>query len=622
MTRREFLTGAVTLSASLAVGRVARAATPSTAIRIESPMSPPQWALLQRQLLRSVSEACAAFYARYFDSRGHFQCVERWGADDGPDDAIENCNNWPLVHALGGADQVMSLYTRAWEGHLQQYTAARTVQTAIARRGMYYRDFPVMNDWQHTSEFLSVFNLMGLSDARDQRFRERLRRYASFYIGEDREAANYDAQRRLIKSLINGSRGPLLRAATAEDWAGDPFDPSGFFMEHGERSFDEVLAHFAEYGEVVGDNPLNLQSVSLVLNAYMLAGERKYRDWIETYLDAWIQRARQNGGVLPSHVDLQGRVGGESGAWYGSVYGWGFSPVVPQTGKREDRNRVPRAVVAFMNAYMMSGDDRYLQLWRTQNEVINSQARTVDGVLQAPTMYGRRPDGSIGWYSYRPGPYRANGLEIWYLSMRDDDFRRADTDHPWVRYLRGTNPQYPVNSLQDALEAVRARMSYLQNQDRTTPRTRLSDALLNYNPAVVTPLVHQMCGGIHIARPPWSASSPNQGGAPLFARLRYFDPDGRRAGLPPDTAALVSQLTDTSTTVTVVNLDPVRPRRIAVQAGAYGEHEFTGVELAGAALPLAGRHVTIELAPGAGSLLTFTMRRHVNAPTLNAPWTG
>jgi hypothetical protein len=622
MKRREFLKGAVALAAAPAAACAARGAGQSTAVRIESPMSPPEWALLQRQLLHRESEACAAFYQRYFDARGRFQCVERWGADDGPDDAIENCNGWPLLHALGGADQVMSLYTRAWEGHLEQYTAARTVQTEIARGGMYYREFPVMNDWQHISEFLSVFNVMGLSDARNRQFRERLRRYASFYIGEDREADNYDARRRLIKSLINGSRGPLLRKATAMDWAGDPFDPSGFSMAHGERSFEEVLAHFAEYGDVVGDNPLNLQSTSLVLNAYMLTGERKYRDWIESYLDGWMQRARQNGGVLPSHVDLEGRIGGAAGAWYGSVYGWGFSPIVPQTGKREDRNRVPRAVVAFMNAYLMSGDDRYLQVWRTQNEVINSQARTIDGVREAPTMYGRRPDGSIGWYSYKPGPYRANGLEIWYLSMRDDDFRSADTDHPWIRYLRGTNPQYPVRSLQDALEAVRARLSYLQDQDRTTPQTRLSDALLDYNPAVVTPLIHLMCGGIHVARPPWSATSPNQGGAPLYARLRYFDPAGRRAGIPPDTAALVSQLTDTSTTVTLVNLDPVRPRRVTVQAGAYGEHEFTGVDSAGTALRLAGRRVTIDLAPGAGGPLTLSMRRHVNAPTLNAPWDG
>ncbi len=343
---------------------------------------------------------------------------------------------------------MLTLYKQAWEGHLKQYTEARTTQAEIAREGMYYLEFPGMNDWQHISEFLSVFNVMGLSDARDEKFRARARRYASFYLGESARPGNFDHQRKLIRSLINGSRGPLLRRATALDWAGDPFDPSRFFMEHGERNFDEVLAHFREYGDVVGDSPLNLQSVSLMLNAYMLDGESKYRDWIESYLDAWMQRARRNGGILPSHVDLNGRIGGLSGAWYSGIYGWGFSPVVPQTGLREDRNRVPRAIVAFMNAYLMSGDDRYLQIWRTQNNTINNHARMIDGVLHAPTMYGRRPDDSIGWYGYKPGLNRSNGLEIWYLSMRDADLDHADADHPWIIFCRVEMPSIRSRPLQ------------------------------------------------------------------------------------------------------------------------------------------------------------------------------
>src|SRR6476469_7742789 len=50
---------------------------------LDTPMSPPTWALLQRQLLRSNTEACREFYRRYFDDRGWLLCVERWGGDDG-----------------------------------------------------------------------------------------------------------------------------------------------------------------------------------------------------------------------------------------------------------------------------------------------------------------------------------------------------------------------------------------------------------------------------------------------------------------------------------------------------------------------------------------------------------
>src|SRR5438132_9045040 len=70
-------------------------------VRVTTPAPPPEWALLERELLRANAAACEAFFARYFDDRGYLECVERWGGDDGPDDAIENCDDWPHLHALG-----------------------------------------------------------------------------------------------------------------------------------------------------------------------------------------------------------------------------------------------------------------------------------------------------------------------------------------------------------------------------------------------------------------------------------------------------------------------------------------------------------------------------------------
>ena len=171
--------------------------------------------------------------------------------------------------------------------------------------------------------------------------------------------------------MFNGSAGPLLRPTTALDWAGDPFDASRFKLEHGERNFEEFLAHFQEYTDTVCDSPLNLQSTTLALNAYLLTGEKRWRDWLLSYVDAWVERAAANDDILPSKVGLDGRIGGTSGKWYEGVYGWAFSPVVPQTGKREDRNRVPRSIVAFMNAALLTGDDRYMDVWRRQNAAIN-----------------------------------------------------------------------------------------------------------------------------------------------------------------------------------------------------------------------------------------------------------
>src|SRR5262245_63462016 len=136
-------------------------------LRVTTPMSPPTWALLEREVLNASSEACAQFYARYFDERGWLLCVERWGGDDGPDDAIENCNDWPILHALGGSDTVRKLYLKAWEGHLRQYTAAKTVEVPLAKDGMYYREFPTQFDWLHHAEGLTVFQMQGLSHPSD-----------------------------------------------------------------------------------------------------------------------------------------------------------------------------------------------------------------------------------------------------------------------------------------------------------------------------------------------------------------------------------------------------------------------------------------------------------------------
>ena len=115
-------------------------------LRVATPAEPPAWAVLERELIRANARACEAFFTRYFDDRGFLECVERWGGDDGPDDAIENLTDWPILHALGAPDAILRLYEKAWEGHLRQYTLARTRDVEFARDGMYYKEFPVMFD--------------------------------------------------------------------------------------------------------------------------------------------------------------------------------------------------------------------------------------------------------------------------------------------------------------------------------------------------------------------------------------------------------------------------------------------------------------------------------------------
>ena len=136
----------------------------------------------------------------------------------------------------------------------------------------------------------------------------------------------------------------------------------------------------------------------------------------------------------------------------------------------------------------------------------------------------------------------------------------------------------------------------------------------------------------------------------LHARLRYFDPERRRAGIPEDVASLVEQMDADSLTISLVNLNPVHERTAIVQAGAYGEHQVESVEVHdetatglqgsngnghaaqrstangvrgdghGVTTQVGHRHFTVRIAPGSGTQLKLRLRRYVNRPTLAFPW--
>jgi len=199
---------------------VAAAQAAEVALVIKTPMTPPEWALLQRELLRYNSEACWLFAERYLDERGYLLHTPRWGTLDGPDHAIETFWNWTLLHALGGSDVALRLYKKAQQGHWKQYGELRTKLTPLAAHGAYYKEFITQSDWFHTGEGMRAFMLLGLSDPNDEQYRMRMKRFAGLYMNEDPEAPNYDPVHRVIRSLWNGSKGPMLRKATVCDWGG------------------------------------------------------------------------------------------------------------------------------------------------------------------------------------------------------------------------------------------------------------------------------------------------------------------------------------------------------------------------------------------------------------------
>jgi hypothetical protein len=163
-----------------------------TSGELDTPAKPPAWALLERELLARQTDACVEFFSHYFDaSTGYLQAIPRWGGEstrtqltctrgpevptnltgamvcagnDGPDAAAENGLNWTVLYALGAPEIILQLWKKGYEGHIKQYTEAKTIDVPMAREGMYYREFSVMFDWFHHTESLSAFTLSGLGE--------------------------------------------------------------------------------------------------------------------------------------------------------------------------------------------------------------------------------------------------------------------------------------------------------------------------------------------------------------------------------------------------------------------------------------------------------------------------
>jgi len=262
-----------------------------------------------------------------------------------------------------------------------------------------------------------------------------------------------------------------------------------------------------------------------------------------------------------------------------------------------------RCHYGFANALLLTGDQRYVDIWRQMSDKVNENAKVIDGQTMYPHMYGDE-----GWYDYTPQPFNAGALEVYYWSMDREDLQRQPRTG-WIGFLEGENPDYPVEALQQDLAKVRAKVEMMR-QDTTSPDTRLSDDMNHINPATTETLTQLMLGGLPTGRV----------GFPLHCRLRYFDPERRRAGIPEDVAALVEEMTAETVTVTLVNLNQVEERVVAVQGGAYAEHQFVNITSGDQVVPLDEADFTVRLAPGCGSRLVIGMKRYANRPTVAFPW--
>lgn len=581
------------------------------AIEITTPMPPPPWALAQWALIDSNAEAAFVAAEKYVDVRGWMRITPNWGAMDGPDDVTETYRDLPVLYMLGGPPEILSLHKKIWEGHLDQFTEAREPLVAAAKDGMFYREFCPQLDWEHTGEGMAPWYWYGLAGPQDPQYLIRARRYAGFYMNEDPEAPNYDPEKKIIRSLFNGSRGPLLTPATEYHWGGNPrprHDP-----RPGQPPRTERWTRMGYTVNLSGDHPQNMLATNLAMTAYLLTGEEKYRNWILEYVDAWVDRAARNGGNLPSNIGLDGSIGGEwDGKWWGGVYGWNFRPKSADGSDNPGNNYVMRgARVGFGIAFMLTGDRKYVDTLRAQIENMYAAQKVIDGRLMVPHKYG-----NDGWYAYIDNSSRGGGnVNFWSLpeltdiytwTLEEADLPRV-AEEPWVRYLRGEDPDFPMEAMARDLDVIRRQVQKVR-EDTRTPDTRQAPDM-----PVVTSVasLHNLMLG---------ANDPGSGGNVVHAQLRYFDAGERRPGLPRGLGALVEEIGPGGVTVVLVNTNPVEGREIVVQTGAYAEHDAVAVTVDGKRIEVGDSKFTVRLDAGAGSRLSIQMKRYVNQPTFAFPW--
>jgi hypothetical protein len=628
-------------------------------------LTPPAWAVWERKLLDVMSQSVHPFLAKYTHEDGTLIFRDEFHSRDGADDFYESFYNWPLLYLLGGGDDLLPLAHRQWEATTRLLT----------KYGNVYKEYERGYDQFHQAESYIYFYLLCLADPTNPLLAERAQRFAGFYLNEDPDAPNYDATLKIIRSPHNGSGGPIPTMGDNPSYGywpsmaryGLPFEDVPGITRY-EDLKDPVLAR--RMGEVMrdrmawGDVPANLGATSLVTNAWLLTGQDKYVAWVQEYVDAWMERARANGGLLPDNVGLSGQVGETMrGKWYGGQYGWTWPHGFYNIGMS--------AAVAGGNAFLMTRDARYLDLprWQIDGVMAHAEMRDLETLEMSLEKHwigmfagqgGKKARAFVvpyryrdsGWFDYNPmSPVYP--LAVWNVSMADEDWQRVERvretsgydwrkvfsfrtkednghEQPWQRFLVGDNPTYPEQILAASYDQVCRRLEQIRQDQADINKVHIHH-WQTLNPVVTEALIQLTLGAPQIL----------YNGGLLHARLRYFDVQRQRPGLPQDVAALVEKLEAVRTVVRLVNLNPSESREVLLQAGAFGEHQFVnaryaarsseypgpigtyaapGLQITEQVVSVGAKHLMVALPPASEIVLDLETTRYVNTPSYALPW--
>lgn len=632
----------------------------TTTIQALNLQAPPPWALMQRELIRFMEEATEYATQKYDRPDGVPLNVQD------ADDAYEAHSYRGLFYAIGGSDRIGELAFSQWNGVTRLYDDASPAPYGAGDHPKHtaelHNEYYKHDDWFHMGEGNQSFYSLGLVDPSRQETIARATRFAELYLGDNPETPNYDAEHRVIRSPFHGSAGPEFhRDVEFVKRALDPiYYPGGGARGHAQRSsLHPLIADLEDnwfedenrreevsrlFDEVVlrADIPDNLACTALMTNAYLYTGEDKYRQWVLDYTEAWIERTETNGRIIPDNVGPNGVTGERRhGQWWGGWYGW--------NSRNSARNAFLAATIASECCVLLTGDFGYLELIRSQIQLLLSKSKTgEDGQLLVPTRVMPGDE----WVDFQPMHLQWLG-RLYHTSMdpRDRDailqVRDGERQSDWnaldvaadrssgnlearFQYYEGDNPAWPVERLQSEYKYVSAMFENMRLDDRDEA-TIIEESRWPPNPVVVKGLTQVTMG----------SPQPVYNGGLLRGQVRYFDAERRRPGLPEDVAALVDEVAADRVGIELVNLSASQARSVTVQAGTYGEHEFTeakyeeesreGLERhAGLwlnnerswsqqSVQIDGRHFTVTLPPSTSIRLQCGLRRFQNRPTYALP---
>ena len=615
--------------------------------------TPPEWAVLERELIDKINDAAPKVLKKYTRPDGtlFWPNHPEFQSFDGLDDAYESFHNWPLFYMLGGDAQFLVDAQHEFEVITKDMTRFGSGHDYP----MVYKEYQPGYDWFHQSEGNYLFYMLCMADPSHETNLDRAKRFAGFFMNEDPEALNYDPEHKIIKCVMNGSKGPAFWILERESF----YPPNGYnlpFIDVPGCTSREVMLENDDLrdlmGRVVyerqgkGDAVGNLAATTLATNAYMFTGEEKYKEWVQEYVDAWIARKDENGGIVPDNVGLSGIIGEHiEGKWYGARYGWSHPHGWHSVGQAVS--------VAGQNAALLHQDLSYMDFPRSQIDVLIENGIEHNDQLYVPQKHGDPGMGNYvpgpwlqypikneddtafqidGWFEFMP-MHPSDVAHLWAMSMEDEDQDRAvqiakkvgskfdinawhhtkdqgGRDGGWLAYMRGDFPEYPESILNHNLSQVQQRLNFMEN-DEEDPAGYGDAYFQRRNPVTCEGLVELTCGG----------PLPHYNGGLLVTRVRHYDAQQKRPGLPTDVAALVSKLTDDSIELELVNLSKSEARDVIVQAGSMGEHNFTTASAnSNNNVEVNGTYLQVHLPPNTHIELQVGMERFVNAPSYKQPW--